>query len=293
MNWLKRLLGDSSPKPSSHLPRDEPAAPMASEAELQRRFGHLSRLAIHLRPTSAPVFSKLGGLPSMPPEIAWPTWQDKPQAFLAQIDLAEISRALVSFLPSSGCLYFFYDQDQGVWGFDQKDLGGWRVLYTNADRSTFATRTAPVGLPEELIFKSKAIAPTAINLLPDSQVFAQDQFEWKRDGEAYTQLRDTVFEGMVRHQMLGYPSPVQGADMETECQLASNGVYVGSPEGYQNPRVPELKPGAKDWRLLLQLDTDDDTGWMWGDVGTLYFWIREQDAKAGDFSRIWMVFQCC
>ena len=40
-------------------------------------------------------------------------------------------------------------------------------------------------------------------------------------------------------------------------------------------------------------DTDDDTGWMWGDVGTLYFWIREQDARAGDFSRVWMVFQCC
>lgn len=59
--------------------------------------------------------------------------------------------------------------------------------------------------------------------------------------------------------------------METECQLASKGIYVGNPEGYQDPLVPELKAGAAEWQLLLQLDTEDDTGWMWRDVGTLYF----------------------
>lgn len=46
--------------------------------------------------------------------------------------------------------------------------------------------------------------------------------------------------------------------METECQLASKGIYVGNPEGYQDPLVPELKAGAAEWKLLLQLDTDDD-----------------------------------
>ncbi|MDR2512739.1 MAG: DUF1963 domain-containing protein [Puniceicoccales bacterium] len=46
------------------------------------------------------------------------------------------------------------------------------------------------------------------------------------------------------------------------------------------------------WKLLLQLDSDDDTGWMWGDVGTVYFRIREQDARKADFSKVWMVFQC-
>ncbi len=48
-----------------------------------------------------------------------------------------------------------------------------------------------------------------------------------------------------------------------------------------------------EWKLLLQLDTDDDTGWMWGDVGTLYFWVRESDARRRDFNKVWMVFQCC
>jgi uncharacterized protein YwqG len=31
---------------------------------------------------------------------------------------------------------------------------------------------------------------------------------------------------------------------------------------------------------------------MWVDTGRIYFWIREQDARAGDFSKAWMILQC-
>jgi len=81
--------------------------------------------------------------------------------------------------------------------------------------------------------------------------------------------------------------------MELQCQLVSSGIYVGNAEGYQDPRVPGLRAGAAEWKLLLQLDTDEDIGWMWGDVGMLYFWVREADARRSDFSKVWMVFQCC
>ncbi len=30
----------------------------------------------------------------------------------------------------------------------------------------------------------------------------------------------------------------------------------------------------------------------WGDVGTLHCWIREPDARAGDFSGVWLILQC-
>ena len=80
--------------------------------------------------------------------------------------------------------------------------------------------------------------------------------------------------------------------MELECQLASNGLYVGDATGYQHPRRFELEGGATDWELLLQLDSDDDADMMWGDAGALYFWIRKQDAETADFSKVWMVLQC-
>jgi uncharacterized protein YwqG len=154
-------------------------------------------------------------------------------------------------------------------------------------------KTASRGLAEDCVYRPKPITAQKINLLPDSQRLPREAFDWTRDGDEYMALRDAVFEDMHHHQMLGFPSPVQNDDMELECQLASNGIYVGNPEGYRDPRVPELKRGSDEWKLLLQLDTDDDTGWMWGDAGTLYFWVRERDAREGDFSKVWMIFQCC
>ena len=237
-------------------------------------------------------FTKLGGLPALPAEIEWPSWNGKPQSFLAQIDLAEIHAVLPSFLPPAGRLYFFYDQEQGVWGFDPKERGGWRVFYSSADGPAPMEREAPAALPPEAIYKPKHLRPSRIEVLPDSQTLPRDKFDWDTDGDAYLELCSAPFQGEHRHQMLGYPAPVQNPDMEEECQLASNGLYVGDETGYKDPRAAALKAGAADWKLLLQLDTDDDTGWMWGDVGTLYFWIREQDARNADFDKAWVVLQC-
>ena len=53
-----------------------------------------------------------------------------------------------------------------------------------------------------------------------------------------------------------------------------------------------VEEGAPEWRLLLQLDSDEAVDVMWGDVGTLYFWIRESDARAARFDRTWLILQC-
>lgn len=66
-------------------------------------------------------------------------------------------------------------------------------------------------------------------------------------------------------RLLGHPDPVQG-DMQLECQLAANGVYCGDASSSRDPRTARLRPGAADWRLLLQVDSQHETGMMWGDV---------------------------
>ena len=58
--------------------------------------------------------------------------------------------------------------------------------------------------------------------------------------------------------------------MELEAQLASHGVYCGDPAGYESPEAGRLEAGAKDRRLLLQLDSDEHMDVMWGDAGILY-----------------------
>ena len=207
--------------------------------------------------------------------------------------MAEIHTALPSFLPKSGYLFFFYDQEQSVWGFDPADAGAWKVIHVNGNPEAFREREAPSGLPVSSVYRPKLVLPKRIEMLPDSQSLPGTEFVWDRDGDAYQELLLAPYGEQIRHQMLGYACPVQDDEMAIQCQLASNGIYLGNSDGTVDPRYETLKAGAADWRLLLQLDTDDDTGWMWGDVGTIYFWVRESDARDGDFSKVWMVFQFC
>ncbi len=43
---------------------------------------------------------------------------------------------------------------------------------------------------------------------------------------------------------------------------------------------------------MLQVDSDDEAGMMWGDAGMLYYWIRDDDLAARRFDRAWCVMQC-
>jgi hypothetical protein len=45
------------------------------------------------------------------------------------------------------------------------------------------------------------------------------------------------------------------------------------------------------WRLLLQIDSDDDLGLRWGDCGVLYFGMRADDLRAERFERAAVTWQ--
>jgi len=118
------------------------------------------------------------------------------------------------------------------------------------------------------------------------------------DGEedAYFQLLELAWtsrgyaqEDDAAHHVLGWPDQVQG-DMQLECQLVTNGIGLGGAE--VDSRAGVLAPGAADWRLLLQVSSDDDAGWMWGDLGRLYYWIRERDLRRCAFDAAWLILQC-
>jgi uncharacterized protein YwqG len=87
--------------------------------------------------------------------------------------------------------------------------------------------------------------------------------------------------------------------MTTTCQRQSAFVVEGR-ERYAPDRSltqedwDELDDAtrAADWCLLLQLGSDPDHGWCWGDGGGLYFWIRAEDLSAARFDRVWAVMQC-
>jgi uncharacterized protein YwqG len=74
--------------------------------------------------------TKIGGSPDLPDGLAWPVFHSKHLAFIAQINLAEISGYDTGkSLPGAGIWYFFYDAVQEAWGYDPDDLGSWKVIY--------------------------------------------------------------------------------------------------------------------------------------------------------------------
>lgn len=237
--------------------------------------------------------SKLGGLPHVPISFQWPTWKDRPLAFIAQIDMASLPRLeQLKDLPDSGFLYFFYDQEESTWGFDPQDVGSWRVVYSE-ETSDLNEATPPLGLSSEAIYKEKFVVPHTIISYPSLERLGIDfRILPKSDFDIEYKLYTQTFNDCPVHQFGGFPIAIQSDEMELEAQLVSNGLYCGNSTGYQDPGAEKIVTGSTDWHLLLQIDTDDDTGMMWGDCGRLYFWIRCQELAKNDFSMVWMILQC-
>ena len=240
--------------------------------------------------------SRIGGDPDLPAGLPWPLREGRPLSFLAQFRLEDLSGfEPQGLLPARGQLYFFYDAVECPWGFDPKHRGGWKVFHSAAP--TLVPSAAPKSLAESGRFGPCTVRFEAGSTLPSVHSGYVHSLGLSDDEvDAYVELEQKVggpvAPGDGCHRFFGHPDQVQG-DMEDECQFVSNGIYCGGSDYYDDPRAAALQPGAKDWRLLLQIDSDDRAGMMWGDLGMLYFWIREQDLRSGSFEEVWTVLQCC
>jgi uncharacterized protein YwqG len=235
--------------------------------------------------------SHFGGSPNLPSSARWPEKDGVTLGFLARLSLAEIHQALpVPWLPQSGALLFFYDLKKQPWGFDPKDRGGFSVLLVPdlaaPGQDLTGGNAASAIIHRNVRFRRVNVMPSWENETLRSLNLTD------REWAALEKLDTAAFEGKPKHQVSGVPSPVQGDHMDLECQLASNGVYCGDAKGYKSPRALELQHGRANWRLLFQMDSDDDLDVMWGDGGMLYFWVEEQEARKGNFRNAWLILQC-
>jgi uncharacterized protein YwqG len=275
MGIIDRLFGRSGEPPPSGRDVAALVAPLA-------------RPAVHLVKSSATTSSYLGGTAALPAAIAWPSNAGKPLTLLASLDLASVSQTLpMPWLPSSGRLLFFYDIDNQPWGFDPDDRGSWAVILVADEVTSPDGATDHRGLPRHYL-SFQAISTYPSRQRPEVAALKLSDTET----DSLSELSSSAYGDLPCHQVGGFANPIQGDDMEEECQLASHGVNCGDPSVHRSPEFAPLREGARDWRLLLQFDSDDELGVMWGDAGILYFWIREQDARAGRFDTTWLVLQC-
>jgi uncharacterized protein YwqG len=232
--------------------------------------------------------SRLGGRPDVPVGFEWPVYDDLPQSFIAQINLADTAQLdLDGELPSEGLLSFFYDSDQRVWGFDPSQDGAWMVAYSPPG-TELVRREPPRGMPEEAVFNPMQLRTESELTFAPWESFDVQQLELDRDEQfAYVDVLGSADRGPL-HRVLGHPDPVQG-DMQLECQLVHHGLYCGGIT--EDPRASGLRSGAAEWRLLLQVDTDDPAGMMWGDVGMIYYWITTTSLRQRNWNEARLILQ--
>jgi len=252
--------------------------------------------------------SRFGGLPDLPASVEWPRWDGYSQpdlvlesgrrvaqgcrpsalSFLAQLNLSETPNP-TRLLPETGWLCFFFDTAQQPWGFDPRHRGSARVIYFDTDPALLQRIDAPADA--EVIPSTEILSELAATLPRRAHPLGLKLGEPESD--AYYDLAEERLAGKKpHHRLLGWPMQIQG-DMDRECQLVTHGIHCGSSEGYRSAEARRLEDGVKDWLMLLQLDTDEEgPGWMWGDAGCLYFWIRKQDLAERRFESSWAILQC-
>lgn len=245
--------------------------------------------------------SKFGGHPDLPAGVSWFRNEkgDIPLSFVAQINFAEAASCDSEHkLPGQGMLYFFYDcsPDGMPWGFDPEDGHGWKVYFYDGDSAALSRRETPADLEEDdngILFGSARMSFEAVMELPSTESDLTNGLVFPEEAGLQDRYWDWLDESgaEVSNKLLGHADPIQGG-MELECEYVTHKIYCGNPDGYKTAKAMGLDKNAARWNLLLQVDSNEELGMMWGDLGRLYLWITDEDLAARKFENSWLILQC-
>lgn len=212
------------------------------------------------RPLSA-IATKFGGVPYLETKEAWPQCCTCKQSlsFVCQVDLRETSHPARERIPF---FTFFYCWQCFPWG----DQGEWAVRIYNDPMERKAVAVQPplqVGHAAEC-----RVSFTERSSLPDwegAQLWCPDAMDLscQANSDAPWEAYQSAVEKIVGDQKIetcvgGYPRWIQG----------------------------EETPDKAD--LLAQIDSVDDAGIMWGDVGCVYLFVSK-----GPTPQMSLKLQCC
>jgi uncharacterized protein YwqG len=264
--WNKLFAKKSSPSQPSHfdnyrLELDKMKLKTLDDLEtlvrpLVRRATKLEVQKPSQHPENSQFISQFGGDPYFEKGEKWPTSKSgKPLQFIFQV----YNNAELELPQSIALIQFFYDWDESAW-----DTGddGWLVkIYDQTSKDGSQLIGKPDGLE---ISKYCDITFQSTFSLPDwegidlhnslasklSCVINEDQ-PW----ESYQKIVSKLCgEQNYQSQLGGYPNWVQGES------------------------TPKDKDG-RPMRLLFQLDSENNAGLMWGDVGLVYVFYEEATGR--------------
>lgn len=256
--------------PATEIEKAIEAIRQHAPEHLQEAFVSLLRPAITLKVNRAedsglPIgCSKFGGAPDLPLKFEWPSWDNKPLDFLAQINLQQIAPYDVeSIFPNNGLLSFFVSVEGERWcvqWFDDFDF---------LKRSTIQHRS---------LSQTCSIIPSFhLELLHFSERAFCEISGWEHNWDEFYKLLDLskqfypTFSPDYMNKMLGY---AQGTD----------GI-IEPPEYDENGKKLSPPPQLLDWHVLLQVDSDFTLDVCWCDAGIIHCMISKQALATRRFEK--------
>jgi len=221
--------------------------------------------------------SKIGGNPALPLEFDYPLdVNNKEMLHLAQINFEEMP-AIEGF-PKKGVLQFYISAYAEMMGLDFDEptqAKNFRVLYhenINPENNLQSDFSFLDDLPFSPIRYKK---PKKIKFELGEEVIGTLDYRFatlvgeamqaKVKGDAYYDLEEEYADAIKNdgHKIGGYPTFTQEDPREDSHEV-----------------------------LLLQIDTDEKNGVVWGDMGVCNFFINSKDLEKLDFSNVWYNWDC-
>lgn len=290
----KQPVSPPAPEPVATVSHGElPPEMMKFAAAIARsRLAYIDIVA-DTQSQAEPWNSKLGGVAYLPKGQPYPTGPDGvPLALLAQLNFSEMP-ALEGY-PSQGILQFFIAGGQSpahVYGMANYDA----KPYNPQDYFASLTRQAwyrVVYYPQVVQAHAALQSPPTISRDMMLPLTGSTRLRFQADTEPVT-VWDYRFQ-----RFLGQPAdeffPQFGAKEEAAAVnyiAFSEKHHLAKVGGYSSPvqEDPRRIRPAEDWVVLLELHegrADGSFDLMWGDAGMGAFYIRPDDLRRLDFSKV-------
>jgi hypothetical protein len=171
----------------------------------------------------------------------------------------------------------------------------WRVIYHNGALDKCIPTAPPMPLPPHLDYQPRRVRFETEVTLPCVETcylgapgdtaakLELSQDEW----DAYADLHNEWRANKDIHQMFGHADDVQPYGLENSYASVRD-VFFPDGRPFQSLPPKEQNEEFLQGRLLLQISEEKNCKMQFGRGGRLYFFIREKDLKARDFSKVWV-----
>ena len=197
--------------------------------------------------------SKFGGLPDLSTNIEWPTINEKPLAFLGQINFDELetSKLVPSKLRNKIVAFFISCYEEHYRGTNP--IIHKTIISETTDLNKITPKEIPRNLEQKFQFGQKRINFAESFSIPNYQHWKIEQLELNdEDEELYSdevmEIYNELFELNYQpgHQMFGFSNAIQG---DTNSSWAAKHLDCES-----FPRTAELMNTEKAFKQLIQFD---------------------------------------